>query len=206
MKRENGSIQSWKEGRLVGLLIETIVHLFWKLLHAAGAPIGNILSFLLWCGLSLGDFANFLLRLYRRLLKWMSNSCDVPWSSTYPTKRYHLAIGFFLLFGILSTIIKSIGQRFSSYLRQKKTLQKKIYHSQSLKEWTEHSALLRELDRLHGRRKSFAEEAKLFTPHLFNRKTQHLRELFDRNEVDVEEMIRRLREDLVRRLGNMQDT
>lgn len=210
MYRPSQEAELWSERSLFGPLAETIVNAIWKLLKFGGAPIGNVLTFLLWCGLTIGELTALVFRLCRRLAKWLSASCQVTfWGrGGFSSKRYHLALVFIMAASTLSAMARSVHYRFSSYLKCRKGIMGKMRDAQSQREWAQHAAQLRALEHAHGRRKSAAKEARLFNAPLMRRKTLHLRQLFQNTEADIDvgEMIRRLREDLVRKLGNMQDT
>jgi len=208
MYRPSHEVQLWSDRGLFGPLAEAVVHVIWRLLKFGGAPIGNALAFLLWCGLTIGELTALVFRLCRRVARWLSASCQVTfWGGNgFSSKRYHLAFVFIMATSALSALGSSIHHRFSSYLRRRNGIIGKMHDAQSQKEWAQHAAQLKALDRAHGRNKSASIEAKLFNAPLLQRKTLHLKQLFQQGDMEAGEMIRRLREDLVRKLGNMQDT
>jgi len=121
-----------------------------------------------------------------------------------PSKRYHLALVFFLAASVIGTLARSIRRRFSRYLRNRNEIVKKMNTARTHKEYAHFAAGLRALDREHGKRKSESQEAKLFNASLIKSRTIHLRQVLE-EKAPITEVIRRLREDLVRKLGNMQD-
>ena len=214
MYRPSQETELWSEGvSIFSPLVEKVVQSIWKLLRIGGAPIGNVLAFVLWCGLSLADLTALLLRLWRRVAKWFGASCEVPsflsrQQQSFTTKRYYVALVCVMAMSVCSALARSIQRRLSSYWRRRDELKAHMRDAKSQREWAQHAAQLRSLDRIHGRRRSPAWEARLFNAPLIKRKAQHLRQLFENGaeKMEAAEMMRRLREDLVRKLGNMQDS
>ena len=210
MYQPSHEAELWSDNAFLTPLVDIIVRALWKLLKLAGAPIGNVLAFLLWCGISFAELTSFIFRLCRRLVRWLGASREVTFwgGNSFASKRYHLAIAFFFAASAFSAVARRIHRHFSTYYRRRNDIAVKMHDAQSQGEWANHAAQLRSLDRAHGRRKSLASEAKLFKAPVFRRQSLHLRQLFQNGDgqVATADMVRCLRDDLVRRLGNMQDT
>lgn len=78
-------------------LLEVVIVTLWRILAGLGAPVRRLFSFVLWCGLSVRSLAFGILRIVKRVVKWLAGSYDMAWmgGSWYPStlKRYHVAFG-----------------------------------------------------------------------------------------------------------------
>lgn len=112
-----------------------------------------------------------------------------------------------VIVGIFSTVICKIREQFDQFAQTRKALVDQMMSATSYAEYSCKFADLRKLDRQHKRCKTPAQESKLYSSSVFKSKTKTLKDTFERVEEqsDVGEMVRNLREDLVRSLGNMQD-
>lgn len=100
---DNGKVPldpvGWAAGgaALERALLEGVIVSLWKLLAGLGAPVRTVFSFVLWCGLSLRSLAFGILRLVRRVAKWLAGSYDMAWMGSSlcpsPIKRYYVALG-----------------------------------------------------------------------------------------------------------------
>lgn len=198
----------WSDRKLFASILDAIVHGIWRLLKFGGAPFGNILAFLLWCGLTISDLTAWVSRICRRLVKWLGTSCKVSFfGSGFTSKRYHLVLVFITVSCGLSALAGRIRQRISAHLRFRNKLIGNMHNARSQKEWKHYADQLRELDRQNARRRSVAMEARLLNIPLFERKASQLKQLFetDNPNIQISGLLLRLREDLTRKMGNMQD-
>lgn len=111
------------------------------------------------------------------------------------------------LMGIGSTIARKLQEQFNGYIQKRRKITERMADAVCYADYSRAFEDLRNVDKQYGRRKSSDQESKLYTIGLFKAKTDDLKKSFEnlRGESDVGEMVRGLREDLVRNLGNMQD-
>lgn len=201
----------WVGGKVERALLEAVILTLWRLLAAVGGPVRRFFGFFLWCGFSARRIAVGLIRLARRTVRWLLVSYDLSWMGMWcprSLRRYHFAFASMVVMGIISTIVKKIRERFDAYTRKRNEILDRMSTAACYSDWSSSFAELRHLDRQNGQRKSPAQESRLYTRSLFMDKTKVLKQVFEKMEgqSDVGEVVRHLREDLVRRMGNMQDS
>lgn len=198
----------WMGARFESALLKLVIVNLWRLLKSCSEPIGRLIAFLLWTGRSTYWMVRETVRFLRQLVKWMMSSVDMSWAGNWcplDLRRWHAALGAFIVVGIVGAIVQKVQERFDEFLRRKRDVLDKMAASKSYAEWSLHSLELRNLRNVKKTNKMKpSREMRLFDENLFVRKLNHLKQVFEGG--DINDIVMALRTDLVRKLGNMTDS